>query len=318
MNMRSPGGRRLVLTLQWLISLGALAYALAGADVLRLWEALRSYAFLPMLAVFGVAALDYAGMSLRLRWLLPPGVRYGQSLRAVVLCAGYNNILPAKAGDALKVVYLTRTTGHSLLTVGSAILWERLMDVLVLLCVAMLAYASGTGQGPLLPAALALGGAAAFWICRRWSPCFHAAYARLPSRRLASILSGAHARLVDAVSLPWFLRAFVLSLCIWCCYFASFALSLCLVAGLELTLAQILAVFAVTCLGMAVPSSPGGLGVFEGAVVLSLSWAGVDRNTALGVALFIHAVHFIPLAVAAVSLNNCGDLLTREAGTSHR
>lgn len=36
MNMRSPGGRRLVLTLQWLISLGALAYALAGADVLRL------------------------------------------------------------------------------------------------------------------------------------------------------------------------------------------------------------------------------------------------------------------------------------------
>ncbi len=303
--------RALLLTVQWGVSLGALAYALAGVDAAALWSAVRSYAPAAMLAVLGVAALDYACMGCRLHDLLPRGVSYRRSLLAVILCVGYNNILPAKAGDAVKVVYLTKTTGHSLLTIGSVVLWERLLDVLALFCAALLAYAlAGAEQRLVLPVMGIAGGAGLFYVFRHWSPFFHTAYARFLPGRFASLCSQLHTNIVDTISVGWVARGFAWSLLIWSFYFASFAVSLRLVAELALTFPQMLMVFAVTCLGMAVPSSPGGLGVFEGAMVLSLSWFGVERNAALGIALFIHAVHFIPLTVTAVALNGRGDFWT--------
>lgn len=309
---------RLFLLAQWAVSLAALAYALYGVDAATLWEAVQDYTLPGMLVAAVVMALDYACMGLRLRWLLPPGTGYGLSLQAVLLCVGYNNLLPAKAGDALKVLFLSRKLGCSVLQTGSVVLWERLLDVLSLLCVAVLAYALGhTGQRLLLPFALLLAGAGMFFLLRHWSTWFHAAYARFFPGRLASLCSRLHSSLVDEVSLPWVVRGMACSLLIWTCYFASFWTVFCLVAEMDLTLLQALSVFAMTCLGMAVPSSPGGLGVFEGAVVLGLSWCGVERSEALGAALFLHALHFIPQVLAAVIINTRRDCWqAREQQTS--
>ena len=296
--------RGLLFFLQWGISLASLVYALSGVDLPQLWEALRGYALWAMGLSLCAVMLDYACMGLRLHCLLPSGAGYALSLRAVLLCVGYNNLLPAKAGDAMKVFYLARKTNASLLDTSSVILWERLLDVLSLLCVALLAYTLlDAEQRLVLPLLLALGGACLFSICRHWSAWFHAAYARFFPGRLGTLLSRLHDQLIDKVSLPWAARGFLLSLIIWACYFASFAISLRCVANLPLDGAQMLTVFAVTCLGMAVPSSPGGLGVFEGAMVLSLSWFGVEHNAALGIALYVHALHFLPTALAAVLLN---------------
>ncbi len=310
--------RRVVLPLaQWGISLGALGYALAGVDMQALAAALRGYAPVAMLLVFAVATLDYACMGLRLRWLLPQGLSYRRSMAAVLLCVGYNSILPAKAGDALKIVYLTKKTGESLLSIGAVIFWERLLDVLALLCASLLAYTLAGAEGRLvLPVLCCLCGTCLFWACRRWSAWFHRWYARIPFAKAGGWLSELHSRVIDDASLGMVTRGFAISLVIWTCYFASFAVALLYVAALPLTLPQVLTVFAVTCLGMAVPSSPGGLGVFEGAMVLSLSWFGVERSAALGIALFIHAVHFLPLAAIAVSLNSCRGFWQAESPSS--
>lgn len=296
--------RGLFFLLQAAISLAALGYALSGVDFPLLLSAIRGYALWAMGLSLCAVALDYACMGLRLRNLLSTGTSYFLSLKAVLLCTGFNNILPAKAGDAVKVFFLTRKTGMPLLDISSVVLWERLLDVLSLLCVALLAYTLlGTEQRLLLPLLLALSGGCLFFCLRRWSAWFHAAYARFFPGRAAALCSRLHGRLIDGMSLPRLLSGFFLSLCIWCCYFASFVISLRLVAGLSLGWVQMLTVFAVTCLGMAIPSSPGGLGVFEGAMVLSLSWAGVEQSAALGIALYTHALHFLPVALAAVLLN---------------
>ena len=290
--------------LQAFVSLAALIYALSGVDLPLLWAALCGYALWAVGLSLCAVALDYACMGLRLRNLLRGGVPYGLSLKAVLLCVGYNNILPAKAGDAMKVFFLTRKTGRPLLDISSIVLWERLLDVLSLLCVALLAYTLlGTGQRLLLPLLLALGGGGLFLCLRHWSAWFHAAYARFFPGRMATLCTRLHEQLIDNISLCRVLGGFLLSLCIWSCYFASFVISLRLVAELPLDGVQMLTVFAVTCLGMAIPSSPGGLGVFEGAMVLSLSWFGVEQSAALGIALYTHALHFLPAALAAVLLN---------------
>lgn len=306
--------RGLFFLLQTSVSLAALIYALAGVDLPLLWAALRGYALWAVGLSLCAVALDYACMGLRLHNLLPGSVPYGLSLKAVLLCVGYNNILPAKAGDAMKVFFLARKTGRSLLDISSIVLWERLLDVLSLLCVALLAYTLlGTGQRLLLPLLLVLGGGCLFFCLRCWSAWFHAAYARFFPGRMATLCARLHDQLIDGISLPRLVGGFLLSLCIWSCYFASFVISLRLVAGLPLDGAQMLTVFAVTCLGMAIPSSPGGLGVFEGAMVLSLSWFGVEQSAALGIALYTHALHFLPAALAALLLNSSRGFWTETA-----
>ena len=73
-------------------------------------------------------------------------------------------------------------------------------------------------------------------------------------------------------------------------------------AGLSIPLAAALAVFAIASLGMAVPAAPGGLGVFEAAVVASLGWFDVPRGEALAAALVLHMLQFVPTTLAGVAL----------------
>ncbi|AVQ96100.1 UPF0104 family protein [Ethanoligenens harbinense] len=55
------------------------------------------------------------------------------------------------------------------------------------------------------------------------------------------------------------------------------------------------AVFATSNIILFIPSSPGGLGVFEYAVVFSLSFFGVPEPSSVSVALFLHLVQYAAL-----------------------
>lgn len=62
------------------------------------------------------------------------------------------------------------------------------------------------------------------------------------------------------------------------------------------------AVFATSSLILFIPSSPGGLGVFEYAVVLALRFFGVSGSAAVPIALLLHLVQYaalLPLGVIA-------------------
>ena len=73
-------------------------------------------------------------------------------------------------------------------------------------------------------------------------------------------------------------------------------------ASLPISIAAGLAVFAVASLGMAVPAAPGGIGVFEAAMVAALGWFGVDRHEALACALVTHMLQFVPTTIAGVAV----------------
>ena len=46
-------------------------------------------------------------------------------------------------------------------------------------------------------------------------------------------------------------------------------------------------------MGIALPSAPAGLGVFEGALVGALAVLGVDQSKSFGMALVLHAIQII-------------------------
>lgn len=68
--------------------------------------------------------------------------------------------------------------------------------------------------------------------------------------------------------------------------------------GLELPFSAAVFLLLVLQVGVAVPSTPGKLGVFHYLCILGLSVFGVGQAPALGYALLLHAVVFVPLSIA--------------------
>ena len=172
---------------QWALGLAALAWALSEVDLGMLCEAVQSYSLAAMMPVFALAIADYTCMGFRLNALMPKGTGLALSMKGCLLCVGMNCLLPAKAGDALKILYLTRNTGQSFVTISSVVIWERLCDVIYLASLLLFAVpnmqADELGVNMVVPAFVLCAGVLGFYTLRHWSGFFHALYARfLPSR----------------------------------------------------------------------------------------------------------------------------------------
>ena len=82
---------------------------------------------------------------------------------------------------------------------------------------------------------------------------------------------------------------------VWTLYAVPTVMVVLWVAGLKLTLGQTMAVFILSAVGMALPSSPGAVGVFEAAVIFALNQLfHVDKETALAIGFLLHMIQFIP------------------------
>ncbi|MCP4219181.1 MAG: flippase-like domain-containing protein [bacterium] len=64
--------------------------------------------------------------------------------------------------------------------------------------------------------------------------------------------------------------------------------------GLNLHFFEALILQLVLIIGMAIPSVPGKIGVFEYTVILGLSMFGVDESTALSYGLMLHVIAYLP------------------------
>ena len=68
---------------------------------------------------------------------------------------------------------------------------------------------------------------------------------------------------------------------------------------------------SVLALGIALPSAPAGLGVYEGTLVAALTVLSVGKETALGFAIIMHVVQLVSIAVLGIySLVKQGNSLT--------
>ncbi len=138
-------------------------------------------------------------------------------------------------------------------------------------------------------------------------------------RRIDSFLGGLSSLTRWRSALP----VVILSLLLWICIVAGYYWGL---KGFwsEVTLPAALVALAATAFGVSVPSSPGFVGVFHGAVILGLSVFSVSREQALGFAFVYHAVstYIVNVGLGAIGLWRSGQTLgavvvaSRELGTA--
>ena len=284
--------------------------AVRGVNWGDAWKALKrsnAWWLLPAMAAFAAQVLMRA---MRWRSLFARGRRppRGPVFAATMIGYLFNNIMPARAGEAARVVALAqRTSTPAAEIVGTAIV-ERAYDVLSILIIFFCAspwlpHQSWFGAAAILAGVAAAALAIVIWVLAvhgdrplRWLvrplgrlPGLSPARVEREAATLADGLSGLREHRVALEALVWSLAAWMTA-AVWAwCVLLAFEPHFGFGAGVLVTV--------VIGLSMIIPSPPAAVGVFEAAGVLALNAYHVPQSAALPYALVLHVSNFVPLVV---------------------
>ncbi|HWB23695.1 MAG TPA: lysylphosphatidylglycerol synthase transmembrane domain-containing protein [Gaiellaceae bacterium] len=264
-----------------------------------------------LVPAFAVLAAGIFLRALRWRLLFPAQARppIPAVTRALLVGTFFNNVLPGRPGEALRVITLYQETRTSRAAALGTAVSERVYDVVTLLVLFFVALPwlpeltwlrrIGVFAGIVAILFIVLVAALARWEERPVSYVL----ARIPgfSNRheevARDLVSGLVAMRTARIAIPALAMSFaaigVITVSFWLVTLA-FHLHVGLGAGL-------LAMVA-TNLAMVIPSSPAALGVFEAATVVALHPYGIDRSDALSYAVVLHALNSIPFILVGLVL----------------
>jgi glycosyltransferase 2 family protein len=300
-----------------LTTVGFSYVALSGIDLGAAWRALRSsnlWWLVPALLAF---ALGNVARAMRWRSLFAPQRRPepATTLNAMMIGYLYNSILPARAGEAARVLVLRQRSSAPVVEITGTVVLERIYDVVVVLTIFFIAepwlpHQSWFGTAAIVAIVLALAIAATASLLviyadrplrlllrplARLSPFLDRRLERTVAE-LAHGLSGLHHRRVALEALAWTAAGWMFSILV--VYFVTLAFHL------HLPFAASVLVMVAIGLSMILPSPPAAVGVFEGAALIALRAYHVPHSTALSYAVVLHLVNLVPFLVAGVLLLN--------------
>jgi glycosyltransferase 2 family protein len=307
---------RRLLTLATIVITVVFSYiALSGIDFGEAWQALKSCDYWWLIPALGAFGLGNVARALRWRSLFAPGrrPRLAPTLDATMIGYFYNNIMPARVGEAARVIVLTkRTPVPPVETVGTVVV-ERLYDVVTILAIFFVAqpwlpHVSWFKAAAIAAIVLALAVTAVATILVVYGerplrfllrplgriPLFSGDRLERTVSELAHGLSGLRNKKVAGEAFMWTIVAWMLTAL--CSYLVSLAFHL------NLPFACGVLVAVAVGLSMILPSPPAAIGVFEGAAILALKAYGLPKSTILPYALILHAVNFVPFVFVGVFL----------------
>lgn len=288
--------RLALVVLQACILAACLYYVLHNLDGSRVLAALsrvspaKAAAALLLQTMLSIAASPYRLFSLCRR-----EAPFGTMLLASGLGQFLNMLLPAKLGEAAKLVLLGRSLSGGMTQATESVFWERFFDMNAML---LLALASGALMGSFAlagPLALVVAG---FWgavfAIKVWGGLADRLLALLPWPGLAAYLTGVAHALRLRLTPGFALGLALLTLPLWLGEVLVHGLMLGWAFGFDLTMAQLLAVSAVGMAGLSTPATPGSVGVYEAALVAALTAFGQPAEESLAAALLLHVALLTP------------------------
>jgi len=296
---------------------GCLVYAFWGIDFGRLWGTILQYNDWALLWTTVFSFVGYWGMGMRLSFLSKFQAKTWTCFKAFLMAMAINNILPAKLGELAKAFYLRRECRFSLSQSITMVFWERFFDLNAILAMGLVVAFHFKLKMAFVPLAVGVGGIwLALWVVRTFPDFVGRIIAKMPASPLNEFLAELKLQILHGVT-PGFLAILGLyTVACWLLYAATAFLFLLWVAALPLTWGQTAAVFIISSLGMAMPSSPGALGVYEAAVVFSLGLFGVPRAEGLAAGLILHMLQFIPVTLSGLLVMGKSGLTLRQIRAS--
>lgn len=287
----------------------------AGIALAAVFAALSSMKGIHLGAIFGTmmtvspvalvlailtALLQSALLAARFGFIFPRNKRpsWGAAARAYAYSQSANVYLPARAGEVLRVVTLTREAERephksrpSVADATSATILDRVLDILSFGVMALL-----FGKSLLFGAVVAalswgwavLGGVAVLalvvLLVRRFAPRFFS--------KVRGAFRDARRAARDLVSLPRFGGGIALGLLSWVAELGTMLL-LSGGLGLQITALQMVISLIVLNLGIAIPVSFANIGAYEAATVIGLTPFGVSVTDAIALGTLHHGIQLL-------------------------
>jgi len=308
----------------WLIGLAVtavlLAWVLQGVNLEEVVAHARGADPVLLLLSAGLATATFPLRTIRWRLILRDAE--GRALGWVPLwhatAIGFmaNNLLPARAGEVARAYAARRQLPVRFTTALGSVGVERVFDALLMLALMAVAIAApsfpantvvqGRSLSGLAGAAALLFGAillVALLVVHRPAPWLallgRVTHRLLPTRiaeRLTHWAEGIVEGLAVLKSPGRFAGVVAWSIVVWGVNAAAFAV--CFRAfGLDVPLEAALLLQGIIGFGVAVPSTPGFVGVFEAATRVTLAVYGVDPSRAVSYALTYHLAVFVPITL---------------------
>lgn len=304
----------------FVISAALLLWVLYKIDPRQVWtDAQHANGWLLLLTVV-LATLTFPVRTIRWRLILrdAKGERlpFRPLWHATAIGFMANNLLPARAGEVARAYVASRQVPVRFTTALASIAVERVFDGLVMLGLMAVAIAA-----PSFPAHAHVGGRSlaaiaastavlfglvlviALLIANRPSPWL--VLVERVARRLLSVRAadrvvrasdGIVQGLVVLKNPARFAAVILWSLVLWLINAAAFAI--CFRAfGLNVPLEAALLLQGIIGFGVAVPSTPSFVGVFEAATLVTLQLYGVESSLAVSYALTYHLTTFLPITL---------------------
>lgn len=302
------------------ISVAALWWVLADVQWSEVQAHIAEARLLPLFAAVVAATATFPLRLLRWQYLLRredgSAIPLGPLWHAVAIGFMANNILPFRMGEVMRSLSASRLANVRFTAAFSSVAVERVFDGLTVVALLVISlFAAGLPAGVEVAgvpvtrtatiAGLAMGAALLMALVVVAFPALaeRLISAVVPSRALAARLVHIVEGLRHGLSV---LRApgraamvVAMSLVLWLVNALSFYLAF-KAFGIPANFAAALLLQGILVFGIAVPTTPGYVGVFEGAIKAVLLVLGVGADHAVAYALTYHVTTFVPIVLLGV------------------
>lgn len=302
----TPGTRRLLSAVASIVLAAVLLYfALRGVDWRVVWKIIATARWGLMAVSLGITTCSCILRALRWRILLNAEGRLPIATVFWGNMVGYlgNSFLPARAGEVVRSLLISRHGSLSRTYVLTTALAERLSDVIALVLASSLILLGGINPKPQwitdvsrTMAVVAGAGALAIAVIPHTGWLVEAVLSRLPLGRLQKPLIDLAGQVLLGLRAfhEWgrFVGFVGLTAAIW---FLDSLTAITVGAGLGLEIRLSVAVLLITSLGLssALPSTPGYVGIFQFVAVTVLAPFGIGKDSALAFIILLQAVSYV-------------------------
>lgn len=211
-----------------------------------------------------------------------------------------NNVLPARAGEVLKVVLLSKRTDAGIREVFGTVLAERVLDAIALAGIfavvvfGILRETTLPSDRPLLLAGIGAAALAAVLVALVIAQRKGMLRRMLDWLRPLADAPRALLSVTGVLLLGW-------SLAIWAVE-ASVYLAVAHATGLDISMMGALYLVALTNLFAMIPAAPGYVGTFDAAVIFGVKAIGGTQSAALSYLLLLRFILFVPITLVGLVL----------------
>ncbi len=328
---RSRSGGQLRLLIGIAISIVSVGLVVKGIEWDAFWTALQRADYWWLIPSLASLFVSVGFKVLKWQMLLAPAGKTSRTNIFHSISIGYlvSDVLPGRLGEVASVYTESRLDSLSPVAVLATVVADRILDVVAVALLLAVALPSANLPSWAVESGTLIGVAAVILLAL----CVVLAYP-VGQKLFMRLLAGAPSFPGKTLVVKWAeelcvglqglrgpnaqLRIALVTLAVWLMTVLMFYFGL-LAFHIHAPVWAAVLALALTNLGMVVPSSPGYIGVFHYLVVLALEAFGVEREVALGYAIVVHLLGFLPIGlVGAFSLWRCGLTLMDWRGADSR